>query len=72
MSMPATRVKRRASSPIWGPNANTALAASARGMGMPNLALVIVPHPIGGISPEEVKVKAGNIFDMVIARLLDK
>jgi hypothetical protein len=44
---------------------------TAKGMGMPNLALVIVPHPIGGISPEEVKVKAGNIFDMTIARLLD-
>jgi len=35
---------------------------TAKGMGMPNLALVIVPHPIGGISPEEVKVKAGNIL----------
>jgi hypothetical protein len=39
-------------------------------MGMPNLPLVVVPHPIGGISPEEVKGKADSILDNVIARLL--
>ena len=45
--------------------------ATAIGMGMPNLPLVIVPHPIGGISPEEVKMKADSIIDNVIARLVD-
>jgi hypothetical protein len=40
-------------------------------MGMPNLSLVVVPHPIGGIDPEEVKIKADNIFEVVVARLLN-
>jgi hypothetical protein len=38
---------------------------------MPNLPLVVVPHPIGGISLEEVKIKADSIVDNVIARLLE-
>ena len=37
---------------------------------MPDLPLVIVPHPIGGIDPEEVKAKADAVFDKVVARLL--
>jgi hypothetical protein len=37
---------------------------------MPNLSLVVVPHPIGGISEEEVKIKAHGIVDNVVARLL--
>jgi hypothetical protein len=36
---------------------------------MPDLPLVIVPHPIGGLRPEEVKAKANGIIDAVIARL---
>jgi len=44
---------------------------TAKGMGMPNLSLVVVPHPIGGIDPEEVKIKADDIFDVVVARLLN-
>ena len=36
---------------------------------MSDLPLVIVPHPIGGLSPEEVKAKADSIIDTVIARL---
>jgi hypothetical protein len=36
---------------------------------MPDLPMVIVPHPIGGLSPEEVKAKADGIVDAVIARL---
>jgi len=40
-------------------------------MGMANLPLVVVSHPIGGISPEEVKVKADSILDNVIARLVE-
>jgi hypothetical protein len=39
-------------------------------MGMPDLPLVIIPHPIGGINPEEVKIKADNIFEAVVTRLL--
>jgi hypothetical protein len=41
-------------------------------MGMPNLRLVIVPHPIGGISPDEVKIKADGILDNLISQLLEK
>jgi hypothetical protein len=36
---------------------------------MPDLPLVIVPHPIGGISSEEVKAKADGIIEAIIARL---
>ena len=43
---------------------------TATSMGMPNLPLVIVPHPVGGISPEEVKAKADSIIENVISRLL--
>jgi len=41
-------------------------------MGMPNLRLVIVPHPIGGISPDEVKGKADGIYENLIIQVLDK
>jgi hypothetical protein len=37
---------------------------------MPNLPLVVVPHPIGGISLEEVKIKTDSIVDNVITQLL--
>jgi hypothetical protein len=36
---------------------------------MPDLRLVIVPHPIGGISPETVVEKTDSIMDKVIAQL---
>ena len=45
--------------------------ATSAGLGMPNLPLVIVPHPIGGISAEEVIAKADGILDKVIARLVE-
>jgi hypothetical protein len=40
-------------------------------MGMPNLRLVIVPHPVGGISPDEIKGKADSIFENLIGQLLE-
>jgi hypothetical protein len=36
---------------------------------MPDLPLVIVPHPIGGISPDEVKAKADGVIEAIIAKL---
>jgi hypothetical protein len=36
---------------------------------MPDLPLAVVPHPIGGISAEEVKDKADNIVDFIISKL---
>ena len=44
---------------------------TATGLGMPDLPLVIVQHPIGGISAEEVIAKADGILDKVIARLVE-
>jgi len=39
---------------------------------MPNLSIVVVPHPIGDVSVEEVKIKADGIVDNVVARLLGR
>jgi hypothetical protein len=36
---------------------------------MPDLPLAVVPHPIGGISSEEVKAKADKIIDDIINKL---
>ena len=44
--------------------------ATAAGLGMPNLPLVIVPHPVGGISAEEVIAKANGILDNLIKQLV--
>ncbi len=41
--------------------------ASARGI--PALPLVIVPHPIGGLGPEEVKAKAERAIGEVVKAL---
>ena len=49
----------------------TLARATAAGLGMPNLPLVIVPHPIGGISAEEVIAKADSILDNLIEQLVN-
>ena len=36
---------------------------------MPELPLVIVSHPIGGLKEEEVKAKANEIIDKIISGL---
>ena len=41
----------------------------AQGLGMPHLAIVIIPHPIGGIDPKEVARKADDALDDMIAAL---
>ena len=45
--------------------------ATATGLGMPNLPLVIVPHPIGGISAGEVITKTDGILENVMKQLLN-
>jgi hypothetical protein len=40
-------------------------------MGMPDLRLVIVPHPIGGIGAEEVIAKADSILDNLMKQLVN-
>jgi len=42
---------------------------TAAAMGMSNLPLIIVSHPIGGINPEDVQVKADTIIEKIIDRL---
>ena len=49
----------------------TLARSTAAGLGMPNLPLVIVPHPIGGISAEEVIAKADSILDNLIEQLVN-
>ena len=49
----------------------TLARTTATGLGMPDLPLVILPHPVGGISAEEVIAKADGILDKVIARLVE-
>jgi hypothetical protein len=39
--------------------------------GLPSLPLVIVPHPIGGLTPKEVQDKADGAIEQVL-RLLTK
>ena len=34
--------------------------AESKALGMPQLAFLFLPHPIGGISPDEVVQKADN------------
>ena len=41
----------------------------SRALGMANLPMVIVPHPIGGIAPEEVARKADDAFEDMIEAL---
>jgi len=38
----------------------------AQDMGMPDLAMVTVPHPVAGVTREEVARKADGILDEVI------
>ena len=40
---------------------NEAIAA-----GMPDLALGVVPHPIGGLEPDEVRTRAEAAFEQVL------
>ncbi|MFC2005400.1 hypothetical protein ACFLVG_00340 [Chloroflexota bacterium] len=44
--------------------------ATIENSGMPPLPLAIVPHPIGGLKPEEVREKADLITEDIITRLI--
>jgi len=45
-------------------------AAHARLLGLPELRIVDVPHPMVSLTPAEVRVRAEAIVDAVAARLL--
>jgi hypothetical protein len=42
---------------------------AAQSSGMPDLPIVTVPHPVGGIKAEEVRQKADMVVDKIIAIL---
>ena len=39
----------------------------AKAMGMPDLPVVLIPHPLGGISVEQALAKAHEVVDEVAA-----
>ena len=39
--------------------------------GLPSLPLVVVPHPLGGLAPEEVQAKADTAIDQVVQLLTE-
>ncbi len=40
-----------------------------RALGMPELPMAIVHHPIGGVQAEDVRAKADAVLDVVVAGL---
>ena len=40
-----------------------------RALGMPDLPMAIVPHPIGGMKSKDVQAKADGVLDVVVAAL---
>jgi hypothetical protein len=56
-----------------GTDAFTRLAAlQSKAMGMPDLAVVVVDHPLGGIEPDEVRRKARGALAAVVELLSDR
>ena len=47
------------------------LHLEAEQRGLPDLAHVLVPHPIGGLKPEGVRTKATPTVDELLAALTD-
>ena len=43
-----------------------------RALGMPDLPMAIVPHPIGGMKSEDVQAKADEVLDIVVAALTSR
>lgn len=43
--------------------------SEAQSLGMPSLLIALVPHPLGGQKPEEVRRKADAALDQVVAIL---
>ena len=38
----------------------------ARVLGVPNLPLIMIPHPLGGISPGDVKARAAHALPQLV------
>jgi hypothetical protein len=43
----------------------------AKALGLPETGIIIVPHPLSGVDPEEVRTKATAAIDGVIAALVE-
>lgn len=43
--------------------------AEAEALGMPSLRIVVVPHPLAGLGPEEVKMKAQEAYKKIVEAL---
>ena len=41
----------------------------SRNLGMPELPIAIIPHPLGGLKPEEVKLRAQQALEQVVVGL---
>ena len=41
----------------------------ARVLGVPDLPLIVIPHPLGGISLEEVKARAAHALPQLVGLL---
>lgn len=55
---------------VLGTDAFLSLArAAAATHGLPHLPVAMVPHPIGGLDPGEVRTKAERVVDLVLAAL---
>ena len=52
-------------------NFATLAKSMARTHGLPDLALVVIPHPLGGIVDEAVREKARKATDDLIAKLTE-
>ncbi len=48
------------------------LKLEAEQRGMPDLAYIVIPHPLGGIKPEEVRLKASAAVDELERALLGR
>jgi hypothetical protein len=44
---------------------------TAKNLGLQNLPLVIIAHPLGGLKEEEVIKKADNILEDLISKLFE-
>lgn len=56
-----------------GTDAFSRLAAlQSRAMGHPDLAVVLVEHPLGGIDPDEVREKALVAAKLIVDKLQEK
>lgn len=44
----------------------------ARVFGVPDLPLIVIPHPLGGISLDEVKARAENALPHLVALLREQ